>query len=166
MNPRPVIRLWPVVLALAAAASLEAALIKGGVAYSKSLETKLLAEPKPSAAVAGKIIGYAKKLSITDAQGAWLQISDAGSSGWLFKGAVAETLPEKIKGLTGFPIEASKTTATDAARPLTPEAEAYASRRNLAGAKDDVDWMLKQCTAITNQSVDDFLKANQRGEYQ
>ena len=54
-------QLWPVALLLAAGVPLDAALSAGGTAYTKRVETNLLAEPAPLAAVKGKV-AFGRKL--------------------------------------------------------------------------------------------------------
>ena len=53
----------------------------GGFAYTKRVETKLLAEPKPLAEAAGKL-AYGRKVRIEQVQGAWLRVSDGPVAGW------------------------------------------------------------------------------------
>ena len=165
MKSLPASRLWPVVLLFAAAVSVEAAFVAGGSAYTKRVETKLLAEPKPLAAAAGKL-AYARKVKVEEVRGAWLRVSDGPNSGWVFAGNLSDTKPVESKGLDGVPLMASATTATAAARPLTPAAEDYAARRNLVNARDDLNWLLDQCKAFTPEEVEAFLQAQKKGEYQ
>ena len=157
--------LWPAALLAFAAIAVQAALVAGGVAYTKRLETKLLAEPKPLAAAVGKV-GFAKKLKIEEASGSWLRVSDGPNVGWVFSGNLAENPPEKVKGADGLGLAASETTATAAARPLTPAANDYAVRRNLGNARQDLDWLGAQCKSFTPEAVDAFLQAQKKGEYQ
>ncbi len=137
----------------------------GGFAYTKRVETKLLAEPKPLAEAAGKL-AYGRKVKIEEVKGTWLRVSDGPSSGWVFTGNLSDTKPAEGKGLDGVPLLASQTTATAAARPLTPAAEEYAARRNLTDAREDLDWLLAECRAITPEAVDAFLQEKKKGEYQ
>lgn len=137
----------------------------GGLAYTKRVETKLLAEPKPLAGAAGQL-AYGRKVKIEQVQGAWLRVSDGPVSGWVFAGNLSETKPAEGKGLDGVPALASQTTATAAARPITPAAEEYAARRNLTEARNDLDWLLAECHAITPENVEAFLQENKKGEYQ
>ena len=160
-------------LLLTIAASLQAAMVVGGFAYSKKIETRLFAEPKPLASVSGKTVGYGKKLTITEAQGAWLKVTEADNRGWVFKGNVAEVPPEKIKGIDVIPLDASATSATDAnrslkdsARPLSDSAVSYANRNNMGNAPKDLAWMSTQCAAVTDQVVEEYLKTHHKGEYQ
>ncbi len=158
-------RLGSAALLLATGVSLEAALSAGGTAYTKKYETNLLAEPAPLAAVTGKV-GFGRAVKLQEARGAWFKIADGGSAGWVFAGNLSETKPAEGKGLDGLGLSASNTTATAAARPLTPAANDYATQHNLGNAREDLNWLLAQCSAITPARVDAFLKEQKKGEYQ
>lgn len=158
------LRRWLPAGLLAAAVTLEAGLIAGGFAYTKRVETTLLAEPRPLAPAVGKL-GYGRKVKIDQAQGAWLHVSDGPAAGWVFVGNLAETKPAEGKGLDGLGLKASETSATAAARPLTPDAEAYAKRRNLTNARDDLNWLLAEAQKVTADDVERFLQTQQKGEY-
>lgn len=164
---KPKIPIWLPLAAglLATAAVLQAALVAGGVVYSKRYETSLLSEPQPMAKAAAKL-SLGRKLKVEEVRGVWLRVSDGPTAGWVFSGNVSETKPAEIKGLDGLPIAASKTTATAAARPLAPAATDYAGRRNLTNATGDLDWLLKECHAITSEDVEKFLQEKKKGEYQ
>jgi hypothetical protein len=105
-------------------------------------------------------------VKVDQVQGAWLQVSDGPVTGWVFDGNLASAMPPEIKGTDGLPLSASQTTATAAARPLTPEAEAYATRRNLGQARNDLNWLQSQCKSITEADVTAYLQAQKKGEYQ
>ena len=166
MKPRPAPRLWPIVLLLALAVSVEAALTVGSFGYTKRQKTVLLAEPTPSAKSTGEV-AFKRKLTINEVHGNWLQVSDGPVAGWVYNGNISATEPEEIKGVDGLPIAASQTTATAAGRPLDePTVEAYAAQHNLVNAKGDFDWLLKQASAVTPEQIEDFLKNQKRGEYQ
>ena len=137
----------------------------GGTAYTKRLETKLLAEPKPLAGAAGKLT-YGKKLKVEQVQGPWLRVSDGPTSGWVFAGNLSATAPAEGKGADGLGLDASQTSATAAARGLSPATMEYAGRRNLADARDNLDWLTTQCQAITAEDVSAFLQEKKKGEFQ
>lgn len=137
----------------------------GGFAYTKRVETSLLTEPKPLAAPAGKL-AFGRKVKVAEVRGSWLRISEGSVSGWVFAGNLSATAPSEGKGLDGLPVAASETTATAAARPLTPAAVDYASRRNLTAAREDLDWLLTECQAVTPEDVDAYLQENKKGEFQ
>lgn len=158
-------RLWPVALLLATGVPLDAALTAGGTAYTKRVETNLLAEPAPLAAVKSRV-AFGRKLKIEEAKGPWLRVSDGPAAGWVFAGNLSETKPAEGKGLDGLGLAASSTTATAAARPLTPAADDYAARHNLTNARDDLNWLLAQCHALKPAEVEAFLKEQRKGEYQ
>ena len=137
----------------------------GGFAYTKRVETKLLAEPKPLAAAAAKL-AYGRKVKVEQVQGAWLRVSDGPNSGWVFGGNLAATMPAEGKGLDGVPLLASETTATAAARPLTPAAVEYASQKDLSAAREDLEWLIAECHALTPEEVEAFLQEKKKGEFQ
>ena len=137
----------------------------GGLAYTKRVETKLLAEPKPLAGAVGKL-AYGRKVKVAEVRGSWLRVSEGATSGWVFAGNLSALEPSEAKGLDGVPLLASETTATAAARPLTPAAAEYATRRNLTGAREDLDWLLTECHAITPEEVETFLQEKKKGEFQ
>jgi hypothetical protein len=166
MNLRPVPRCWRIAaLLLATAVVAKAAFSVGGAAYTKRFKTTLLAEPSPLAAPAGDL-AFARKLTIKEVRGNWLQVSDGSTKGWVFVGNISDTKPADIKGTDGMAVAASTTTATAAARPLTPAANDYADRRNLGDARRDLDWLNAQCTKITNADVEKFLQEKKKGEFQ
>ena len=166
MKPRPAPRLWLALPLLALAVTVvEAALTAGSTAYTKRLETSLLAEPKPLAAVSGKV-PFASKLKVLEANGPWLHVSAGATAGWVFAGNVSESKPAENKGADGLGLSASTTTATAAARPLTPAANDYAVRRNLGDARKDLDWLNDKSQALTPDQVNSFLQTQKKGEYQ
>ena len=137
----------------------------GGFAYTKRVETNLLAEPRPLAAPAGKL-AFGRKVKVAEVRGSWLRISEGPVSGWVFAGNLSATAPDEGKGLDGLPVAASETTATAAARPLTPAAVDYATRRNLSASREDLDWLLTECQAVTPEDVEAYLQENKKGEFQ
>ena len=145
----------------------------GGVAYTKRVETNLLAEPKPLAASSGKL-AYGRKVKIEEVSGNWLRISDGPASGWVFSGNLSETKLTESNGLDIVNLAAGKTTATAAERgfnenldrPLSDNAKEYASGHNLDSAYEDLQWLMEQCRAFTAEEVDAYLQAQKKGEYQ
>lgn len=162
MNPRKSPPRWPFLLGLSAAATLQAALAAGGLAYSKRMETKLLADPSPLAAV-NATIGYAKPLKIEEARGAWLRVSAGANAGWVFSGNVSAVEIKEPTG--GLAVNASATTVTAAARGLSEEGAAYANQHKLANARDDLNWLLEQSAAVSAEDVEGFLREKKLGEY-
>ncbi len=160
-KPTPLAVLCLGLLASSALLAFEA----GGVAYTKRVETKLLAEPKPLAEASGKL-AFGKKVKVEQVQGAWLRVSDGPVSGWVFGGNLSDVKPEEGKGLDMGPLFASKTTATAAARPLTDAAIAYAKEKNLGEAQADLEWMTEQAKAVTPEEIEAYLQAHKKGEYQ
>ena len=154
---------WTGLLLVFATVAVQAALVAGGVAYTKRIETKLLAEPKPLATVSGKV-GYAKSLKVEEVSGAWLRVSEGASSGWVFSGNITDVKPAESTG-SGLGLTASDTNATAAARPLTPAGKEYSTRRNLRNPSQDLEWLLDQTYAITDEDVDKFLQEHKKGEY-
>ncbi len=148
---------------LAAAAVASAAFAPGGAAFTKRVDTALLSEPKILATPVAHV-SYAKQLKIEDVQGAWLRVSDGRRSGWVFSGNVADAKPSEVRGLDGLPIEASRTTAATAARPLTPVSAHYSERHGLNSAADDLNW-LEHAANVTPAELQAFLAAQKKGEY-
>jgi hypothetical protein len=166
MNVRPAPSRWLLLaLLLASAAPATAALTAGSTAYTKRFETSLLAEPSPLATVNGKI-RFASKLKVKEARGAWLRVSDGTTTGWVFAGNVSETKPDDSSGADKLGLAASTTTATAAARPLTPAASDYADRRNLGDARNDLNWLDAECHKLTSNEVNHFLQEKKKGEFQ
>ena len=148
-------------LAVSAYAAFEA----GNFAYTKKLETTLLAEPKPLAESTGKIaLGH--QVKVEEVKGAWLRVSEGAVSGWVYAGNLAETKPDESSKFDGVALMASKTTATTAARPLDDAVVAYADQRKLGDARGDLEWMMQTCTEITEETVTEFLQEQKKGEYQ
>lgn len=164
MKTSPFARFWPAALLLAAGGPLVAALGPGGTAYTKKLETNLLAEPSPLAAVTSQV-AYGRAVKVNEARGAWFKVADGAKAGWVFGGNLSETEPAKGKGLS-LELSASATTATAAARPLAPATNEYATQRNLTAARDDLNWLLAQSHTFSPAEIETFLKAQKKGEYQ
>jgi hypothetical protein len=164
MNPRVSSRSWLLLAGLAAAVTLQAAIAAGGIAFTKRLETNLLAEPTPLAAVSGKV-GYGKQLKVEEARGAWLKVSEGANAGWVFAGNVSATEIKEATGSAGLGLNASATTVTAAARGLSEEASDYAKRRKLTNARDDLAWLFEQSNAITAEALEAFLQEKKLGEY-
>jgi hypothetical protein len=146
-------------------ASASAAFQVGSFAYTKSLETTLLAQPKPLAEPTGKIaLGH--QVKVEEIKGAWLRVSEGPVSGWVFTGSLSEAKPDESSKFDGVAMLASKTTATTAARPLDDTVVQYADQRNLGDARGDLEWMMETCTEITEENVTEFLQEQKKGEFQ
>lgn len=158
LRPAALLAAW---LAASALLAFEA----GSVAYTKRVETKLLAEPKPLADVAGKL-AFARKVKVEEVSGVWLRVSDGPVSGWVFGGNLTSTKPAEGKGLDGVTLLASKTTATAAARPLSDAANAYATERNLGESQGDLEWVVAQAKDLTDDEVTVYLQENKKGDFQ
>jgi hypothetical protein len=166
MKTRPVPGPWRIAaLLLATAAVAEAAFSVGGAAYTKRFKTTLLAEPSPLAASAGDV-GYARKFTVKEVRGNWVLLADGSAKGWVFAGNITDTKPVEGTGLDKLGLSASTTTASAAARPLTPAASDYADRRGLGDARGDLNWLNTECRTVTNADVEKFLQEKKKGEYQ
>jgi hypothetical protein len=150
---------------LATVTLLPAAFAPGAAAFTKRVETALLAEPNMLAKPVARL-GYAKQLKVEAVKGAWLRVSDGKDAGWVFSGNLAEEKPSETRGLDGLPVAASETTAAAAARPLIPAAEEYSVRRGLTHAAGDLTWLNQQAAAVSPADVKAFLQENKKGEYQ
>ena len=163
-TPRP-----SLVLAAAVAlgtAAVFAAYAKGGFAFTKRVDTALLAEPSPLAAAAAKL-KLGTRLTITEVRGAWLRAETSPrQAGWIFSGNVSATAPDENAGLALVPFDASATTATAAARPLAPAAADYGSRRSLGRAQEDLAWLMDENAKVTTAEVTAYLQAQKKGEFQ
>ena len=146
-------------------ASASAAFQAGSVAYTKKLETPLLAEPKPLAEPTGKIaLGH--EVKVEEVKGAWLRVSEGAVTGWVYAGNLSETKPDESSKFDGVAALASKTTATAAARPLDEAVVQYADQRKLGDARGDLEWMMVTCGEITEETVTEFLQEQKKGEFQ
>jgi hypothetical protein len=163
MNPRIPFRAWSVIVGAAAVVTLQAALAAGGVAFTKRLETKLLAEPSALAPVSAKV-GYARRLAVEETRGAWLKVSEGANSGWVFAGNVSEQ-EIKAAGPAGMSLNAGDTTVTAAARGLSEEAADYAQKHKLTDAREDLKWLLAQSAALSPEDLEAFLQEHKLGEY-
>lgn len=141
-----------------------AAFVVGNNAYTKRIETAVLAEPAPLAAPVGKI-GYARVLKIEEVRGAWLRVSEGAVSGWVFSGNLAEEKPAEKSALGELPLLASETTATAAARPLAPTTASYGNRHGLQSANADLEWLVQKSNEQTPEKVTAYLKSAKKGEY-
>lgn len=161
---KPSLPILIAVSSLAATAAL-GAFTRGGQAYTKRVETVLRSEPRSLAEPTGKV-GYARAVKVEEIRGAWLRVSEGSQSGWVFGGNLAEEKPSEERGLDGLPIEASKTTATAAARPLAPAAKEFAERKGSTDASADLEWLAEQAASVTPEEVQAFLAAEKKGEFQ
>jgi len=154
-------------LALAGAGSAATLAFEAGdFAFVKRADTALLAEPTPFAAATVRL-ELGARLSIVELQGNWLHATDAGAaSGWIFAGNVSATEPDTGSLLAQVPLDASATTSTAAARPLSPAASDYGARMELAAAQEDLDWLLNEGAPVATAEVTTWLEQNGKGEYQ
>lgn len=164
MNSRRSFRAWPLTLGVAGAVSLQAALAAGGVAFTKKLETKLLAEPSAVAPVSAKV-GYGRRLAVNEVRGSWLKVSEGDNTGWVFAGNVSDQEIKAATGSVGMGLNASETTVTAAARGLSEEAASYAQKHQLSNARDDLNWLLEQSAALKPEELESFLQEKKLGEY-
>jgi hypothetical protein len=142
-----------------------AAIEKGGKVYSKRNETPLLAEPKPLAAVVGKV-AFAEVLAIEEIQGSWLKVKAKKVAGWIFTGNIAEDKPSQAPSAGLTTVSASDTNTAAAARPLAPAAEGYVARHNAGESKADVEWLDKTAGELKPAVIEAYLRDNKKGEYQ
>jgi hypothetical protein len=147
------------------AASAFAAFEAGTFAYTKRVETKLLAEPKPLAESSGKL-AFARKVKVEEVQGSWLRVSEGEVSGWVFSGNLSATAPDENAKLDNVSFMASKTTASAATRGLEEDVVKYAQQRNLPNAQADLQWLQDTAAGITEADVDAFLQESKKGEFQ
>ncbi len=162
-NPTP----WPALLLVGLFATTAFAAFEAGTAaYTKRQETNLLAEPRPLAETTATL-PHGRKLTIEEVKAPWLRVTDGETTGWVFQGNVSVTKPVEVKGLLdGVPQLASKTTVTAAARPLSSAAADYAAGRNLTSAQSDLEWIITECAAVTDEDVEAYLQAARKGAHQ
>jgi len=138
---------------------------KGDKVWSKHLETALLSEPSPLAATQA-VVGFAEKLSVKEARGAWLRVKADDAEGWVFSGNVAPEKP-KLAPAAGFTtLDASQTNTVAAARPLTPAGEQYAQNLGAGDAKADIDWLDAESATLTALDLTSYMTENKKGDYQ
>jgi hypothetical protein len=155
----------PLLLAATALAAPAHAYAPGGAAYTKRVDTALLADPSPLAQAVGHV-GFAQKLAVDEVKGVWLRVRGGPAAGWVFAGNVAAQKPSENKGADGLPIEAAETSATAAARPLAPAANDFAQRRNLGQAREDLDWLIQFDGSITPADISAYMQEHKKGEFQ
>lgn len=162
-TPRLILTLAALQFALGAAC--HAALKKGGAAYTKRMETALLAEPKPFAATVANI-EFAESLSIDEVRGSWLRVTHKKlkKTGWVYAGNVADDEPviPPAEGMTAG--QASETSTATAARPLTRAAREYAESQGQPPQLQD--WLAQAAAAVTDDDITRYLSENKKGEYQ
>ena len=148
----------------ATVAALSAALAPGGSAFTKRADVALLSAPEMGSQEVGRL-GYSQKVGITEVQGVWAKVNGGSAAGWAFGGNLSDQAPADTHGFDGLPISASNTTASAAARPLAADSEQYAGRHGLNSASSDLNWLAQNATLKTGE-LQEFLKANKKGEYQ
>ncbi len=141
-----------------------AAFSVGGTAYTKRMETNLLASPSAVAPAVAKL-PYGKKLQVQEVKGLWLRVKENKSEGWVFQGNVADTEPKETAGIDIIPVSASSSSATNAARPLAPAASEYADRRGMNTARADVLWLEVESAKIGPDQVLEYMKQEGKGEF-
>jgi len=150
--------------ALALALPCAAAYKKGDTAYTKRMETPLLAEPKPLAGHVAKI-NFAQALTIEEVRGSWLRVSSKTpkAAGWVYAGNVAadEPVVPPTGGMTAASASATQTAA--AARPLTKIAQEYAQSRGHQTGFDE--WLGGIAASVTDDDITRYLIETNRGEY-
>lgn len=144
--------------------TLSTAFKAGDTAYSKRIDTPLLADPKPLAATAGKV-GFAAALKVREVRGAWLHVQAKDGSGWVFEGNVSDDKPTLTPTAKLTAVTADSTDTTAAARPLTEAAEGYATRHAEAKDKADVEWIDATSAGIPDDEIVVFMRDNKKGEY-
>ncbi len=153
-------------LACALATAAVAAPKPGGTVYTKRHATPLYAEAKKSDVVA--TLGFGEALNVTEVSGSgtWLQVSAGGKKGWVFAALTVDRRPEDEKAKAVGTLAASETMTSAAARPVVPEAQAYAERHNMGDAMRDVDWTEDEAHKVTPGIVESYMRENKKGEYQ
>jgi hypothetical protein len=142
-----------------------AAFKAGDKVWSKQRETRLLAEPKPLAALQATV-GFAEKLKVKEVQGAWLLVKGDKVEGWVFQGNIAGEKPQNAPSVGLTQVTASQTDTVAAARPLAPAAQGYAQRHGAANAESDIDWVDLKATMINREVIVVWMINQQLGEYQ
>ena len=136
----------------------------GGTAYTKRMETALLEAPTSTASVVATF-PYGKQLKVREVKGAWLMLAEGKSAGWVFRGNVSDVELKEKADVDFLPKSGAGTTATAAARPLAPQASAYAERKGMNAAKEDILWLEKQAAKVRAKDVEAYLQAMEKGEY-
>jgi hypothetical protein len=139
----------------------------GGTVYVKQSTAELRLAPNPTSDVAATV-GFATPLKITEINptGRWYNVSATAGSGWVFFGLVTESRPETEKTSGIGSVDSSSSTTAAAARPISPEATAYAERHNMVDAGKDVDWVEAEAHKVTAAIVSDYMKEHKKGEFQ
>lgn len=157
-------KLRTIPLLLLLALPCEAAYKKGDTAYTKRMETPLLAEPGPFAESVAKI-DFAQALKVEEVRGSWLRVSikTPKAAGWIYAGNVAADEPviPPSEGMTAD--TASKTTTAAAARPLTKIAQEYAQTHGQS--TESGEWLAMFASTISDDDVTRYLAETNRGEY-
>jgi hypothetical protein len=141
-----------------------AAFSVGGDAYTKRMETNLLASPSAVAQTVTKI-PYGKKLRVQEIKGLWLRVKESKNEGWVFQGNLAEFEPKETAGIDIIPVSASSSSASNAARPLASGASDYADRRGINTARADVLWLEVETAKIGPDQVLEYMKQEGKGEF-
>jgi len=160
MNPR---KLVPPAILLGAGL-LCCAFTAGGTAYTKRMETALLASPSVTAKPVGKL-GFGKSLTVQELKGSWVRVKESQLEGWVFQGNIAANDPKETAGIDIIPLSASATSSTAAARPLAEQASEYAERTGKAAARADVLWLEKEADQVTTTMVREYLEQEAKGEF-
>jgi hypothetical protein len=136
----------------------------GSLCFARKQPTELLATPERGAAVTGKA-DWATKFKVLEVQGRWLKVTDNRSTGWVFSGNVGAEKPPAENKSDLAPATAGATTASIAARPLSPSAKAYADRTSNVNAAADVEWVEQTADAVTAVQVESYMQEHKLGDY-
>ncbi|HZS12318.1 MAG TPA: SH3 domain-containing protein [Nitrospirales bacterium] len=116
-------------------------------------------------------LAYGQPVDVLRRDGDWVEVkTSSGAIGWLFANKVGATKPagdDKALAFLGKSMrhgEAGEVTASAGARGLDKASESYANRTGITKEhRDAVDRMTAY--TLSDQEVEDFLKAGKLGEY-
>jgi len=136
----------------------------GSTYYTKQPSTPLLAEANRNAASVGEV-QWGKTLKVLSTNERWMYVSSGETKGWVYSGNVSSRKPPSENKNDLLPTTAADTSASVAARPLSPSSQQYANRKSLGSGAADIVWAEQQADSITKAQVDAYMTENALGDF-
>jgi len=130
--------------------------------YSKKRDQEVYTQKNNGGEVVAKL-GFAEKVKVLETDGRWVKVeSRERKMGWIYSGSLGtEPPPSDNKNNTG----AAAGSESNAARGLSDEAKKYAERSSIPDAAEQVEWMEQENDKVTQETVRDYMKEKQLGEF-
>ncbi len=148
---------------------ISAVAISQGTVWVSSKGAKLKSESRVSSSTITEL-PVGTRLTVITSEGKWYKVSTgAGEKGWVYRGKITDTPPEKKEEdlfgpLLGSDVKVGAADSSRSIRGLSPEAKEYARKKGTSMVyQRALDRVLAM---VTNESeIDRFLREGRVGEY-